>query len=125
MTEHTPEAQAAYPQHDLWGQGRINDLRTAFDAGRSSMVETVTSEPAEALLAFVRGTRYSITDLLRFMEPIIAAGISAEMLLGAIERCEACGRAISERGCMVFQLARGQSLCHLAFRPDREEGKDA
>lgn len=50
MTEHTAEAQAAYPQHDLWGQGRINDLRTAFDAGRSSMVETVTTvEELDAL----------------------------------------------------------------------------
>jgi len=48
MTEHTPEAQAAYPpsitylHNGTWDSNA--ELRTAFDRGRSSMVETVTSE---------------------------------------------------------------------------------
>lgn len=59
--EHTPEAQAAYPETEWTTHVTVSALREAFDRGRASMVETVTTEaevealPSNAVLLAANG----------------------------------------------------------------------
>lgn len=106
MTEHTPEARAAYPPkitHSFSG-GEFDHnagLRTAFDRGRSSMVETVTTEQW-----VIEAELYRTDDGHDPLPPLIGPFDSR----GAAE-------AWFES---QLPLWGEHSICRL-FRPDREE----
>lgn len=113
MTEHTPEAQAAYPNHkDPNERGAYADVeallelqRSAFDRGRSSMVETVTSARSGTCtgcglpLVQVMGETYHPAE--------------------TYPPDTNCPETIPIRGTDSFSF----EVRSRAFRPDREEGK--
>lgn len=122
MTEHTSEAQAAYPGHhdSIWTREITLNLRTAFDRGRASMVETVTTEAELEALPVGSVIRTSGSGLGGWGPSRVAEKVA-----------DADGSLSLRRG--KWQVADGDEFevdsdelddlpARVLFRPDREEG---